>query len=259
LPDTKKLRNGFFSVIFLFMTEITTEAKSKSSDTEIDALFAVGAHYGYSRSRRHPSFVPFLLCNKNSVDVIDLEQTIVRLNTAKAFVAELGKMGKQILFVGTKSVASSITKNAAQDIGMPYVSNRWIGGTLTNFPEIKKRVARLVALRAKREKGELGQYTKKERLMFDREIERLEKHFGGIVGMTDKPAALFIVDFRNEKIAIGEAQGMRVPIIGFGSSDSDVKHIEYLIPANDAVQKSIAFFVQEIADAYKAGMKAKIT
>lgn len=234
-----------------------TETKSKQSDTEIDALFAVGAHYGYSRSRRHPSYVPLLLGNKNGVDVIDLEQTIVRLNAAKEFVMEFGKMGKQILFVGTKSVAANITKEAAQAIGMPYVNNRWIGGTLTNFSEIKKRIARLVMLRSKREKGELGQYTKKERLMFDREIERLEKNFGGIVSMPDKPAALFIIDFRNEKTAVGEAKEMRVPIIGLGSSDSDIKNIAYPIPANDAVQKSIAFFVQAIAQAYKKGMQAK--
>lgn len=236
---------------------MTTETKKKPSDTEIDALFAVGAHYGYSRSRRHPSYVPLLLGNKNGVDVIDLEQTITRLNTAKAFAAELGKMGKQILFVGTKSVAANLTKDAAQAIGMPYVNNRWIGGTLTNFSEIKKRIARLVSLRTKREKGELSQYTKKERLMFDREIERLEKNFGGIVSMPDKPAALFIVDFRNEKTAVGEAKEMRVPIIGLGSSDSDIKNIAYPIPANDAVQKSVAFFVQAIADAYKDGVKTK--
>ncbi|MBI5005339.1 MAG: 30S ribosomal protein S2 [Candidatus Lloydbacteria bacterium] len=241
------------------MTEMTTETKKKQSDTEIDALFAVGAHYGYSRSRRHPSYVPLLLGNKNGVDVIDLEQTITRLNAAKTFAAELGKMGKQVLFVGTKSVAANLTKDTAQAIGMPYVNNRWIGGTLTNFSEIKKRVARLVTLRSKREKGELSQYTKKERLMFDREIERLEKNFGGIVNMSDKPAALFVVDFRNEKIAVGEAQEMRVPIIGLGSSDSDIKNIAYPIPANDAVQKSVAFFVQAIADAYKDGVRAKTT
>lgn len=234
-----------------------SEIKTKPTDTEIDALFAVGAHYGYSRSRRHPSYVPLLLGNKNGVDIIDLEQTIVRLNAAKEFAMELGKMGKQILFVGTKSVAANITKEAAQAIGMPYVNNRWIGGTLTNFSEIKKRIARLVMLRSKREKGELGQYTKKERLMFDREIERLEKNFGGIVSMPDKPAALFIIDFRNEKTAVGEAKEMRVPIIGLGSSDSDIKNIAYTIPANDAVQKSVAFFVQAIAQAYKKGSEAK--
>ena len=240
------------------MTEITTEAKIKSSDTEIDALFAVGAHYGYSRSRRHPSYVPLLLGNKNGVDVIDLEQTITRLNAAKNFATELGKTGKQLLFVGTKPVAATVMKEAAQAVGMPYVTNRWIGGTLTNFSEIKKRILRLVTLRSKREKGELGQYTKKERLMFDREIERLEKNFGGIVSLSDKPAALFVIDFRNEKTAIGEALEMPVPIIGLGSSDSDIKNIAYPIPANDAVQKSVAFFVQAITNAYKDGVKAKI-
>lgn len=235
-----------------------TETKIKQSDAEIDALFAVGAHYGYSRSRRHPSYVPLILGNKNGVDVIDLEQTITRLNAAKEFVAELGKMGKQVLFVGTKPVAANIMKEAAQAIGMPYVTSRWIGGTLTNFSEIKKRVARLVTLRSKRDKGELSQYTKKERLMFDREIERLENNFGGIVSMADKPAALFVIDFRNEETAVEEALDMRVPVIGLGSSDCNIKKISYLIPANDAVQKSIAFFVQTIADAYRKGRQAQV-
>ena len=234
-----------------------TETSNKPNNGEIDALFAVGAHYGYSRSRRHPSFVPVLLGNKNGVDVIDLEHTITRLNKAKDFVTELGKTGKQLLFVGTKPVAAVIMKETAQSIGMPYVTHRWIGGTLTNFSEIKKRIARLTSLRSKREKGELSQYTKKERLMFDREIERLENNFGGIVSMPDKPAALFVIDFRNEKTAVGEALDMKVPIIGLGSSDSDISKISYPIPANDAVQKSIAFFAQVIAGAYKKGSESK--
>ena len=219
----------------------------------IDAMFKTGAHFGYSRSRRHPSAKPFVFGVKNRVEIIDLEKTADHLEKAKDFARELSALGKQILFVGTKPEARSHMTQAAQSAGMPYVTERWIGGLFTNLHEIKKRVARFEDLVSKRDKGELAVYTKKERLLFDREIKNLEKKFGGVVSLAELPKALFIVDPRHEKTAVSEAIQMRIPIIALGSTDCDMNAITYPIPGNDATSASISFFSAEIARAIQEG------
>lgn len=187
---------------------------------------------------------------KNKVEIIDLEKTDEYLERALEFVSSLASEGKQILFVGSKNEAREAIKTGADTIDMPYVFNRWIGGTITNFSEIKKRIARLEELTAKREKGELGMYTKKERLLIDREIGGLERHFGGLIPMKRKPAAIFVVDSKHEKIAVKEAKCSGIPIISLSGSDCNIKDIEYPIPANDASRSSITFFVNKIVDSY---------
>lgn len=219
----------------------------------IDALFKTGAHFGYSKARRHPSTKPFIFGSKNNVEILDLEKTSASLEAARGVVADLAHEGKTILFVGTKPEARKLVVDGANAIDMPYVSERWIGGTLTNFSEIKKRVARLEDLLIKREKGELSVYTKKERLLLDREIAKLQKHFGGIVSMKETPRALFIVDPRAEHLAVREAVARNVPIIALASSDCDVAKITYPIVANDSAMQSIRFFVEEIVTAYREG------
>ena len=140
-------------------------------------------------------------------------------------------------------------------IGTPFVQNRWIGGTLTNFDEIKKRINRLQELTEKKEKGELGMYTKKERLMFDREIEDLEKTFGGLLPMKESlPKALFVIDPKKEFIAVKEAQDLGIPIVALANSDCDISKIEYPIAANDSVLASVKFFTARIVEAYKKGL-----
>lgn len=219
----------------------------------IDALFKAGAHFGYSKARRHPSTKPFIFGAKNKVEILDLEKTSAMLETALGVVRDLAHDGKTILFVGTKPEARKIVVELASTIDMPYVSERWIGGTLTNFSEIKKRVARLEELLSKKEKGELVVYTKKERLLLDREIAKLQKHFGGIVSMKETPKALFIIDPRAEHIAVREAIARNVPIIALASSDCDIAKITYPIVANDSAAQSIRFFVGEAVTAYKEG------
>ncbi|HEC30409.1 MAG TPA: 30S ribosomal protein S2, partial [Candidatus Yonathbacteria bacterium] len=200
----------------------------------IEEMFKAGAHFGYSKSKRHPSMKPLIFGVKNTVEIINLEKTDEYLTRAKEFVASVAKEGKQILFVGSKNEAREVVKNAALSVDLPYVTNRWIGGTITNFSEIKKRIARLEELTSKREKGELGMYTKKERLMIDREIENLEKHFGGLLSMKQKPAALFVIDSEAESIAVKEADSTGIPIVSLSGSDCNIKKIDYPVPANDS-------------------------
>ncbi|MFW5887902.1 MAG: 30S ribosomal protein S2, partial [Bacteriovoracia bacterium] len=161
---------------------------------------------------------------------------------------------RQILFVGGKKESQGIIKDVAERIEMPYVAGRWIGGTLTNFEEIKRRVKKLQDLTSQKEKGELAKYTKKERLMIDRDIEKLQERFGGIVSMDKKPAAIFIVDADKESIARDEADINKIPVISLMSSDCDMTKVKYPIPANDTSVKSIRFFAEEIADAYEEGL-----
>lgn len=224
-----------------------------SNNSTVDALFSVGAHFGFAKSRRHPSVQPFIFGAKNKVEIFDLEKTEVALNTALEFVKEIGKKKGTILFVGGKNEAKAAIEKGASAINQPYVSGRWIGGTLTNFPEIKKRVTKMEDLLSQKEKGELGKYTKKERLLIDRDIAKMQKMFSGIVSMKGMPQALFIVDTRQETTAVKEAQTLNIPVISLSGSDCDLQDSAYPIPANDSAKASIEFFVNKIAEAYKAG------
>ncbi len=216
-------------------------------------MFSVGAHFGYTRSRRHPSALPFIFGKKNNVEIFDLEKVVENLEKAKEFVKQIASQNRQILFIGGKKESQNIIRESAEKIDMPYVAGRWIGGTLTNFEEIRRRVNRLLDLTSQRDKGELVKYTKKERLMIEREIIRLEEKFGGIVSMDKKPAAVFIIDADKEKNARDEAIKNKVPVISLMSSDCDLTRVEYPIPANDTSVKSIGFFVEEIVASYQEG------
>ena len=227
-----------------------------SNEGLITEMFAAGAHFGYSRSRRHPSVKPFIFGIKNGVEILDLEKTSVELENAKKFIRTLALGGKQILFVGTKNEGKKAIEDGALSIDMPFVVERWVGGNLTNFPEIKKRIARLEDLRVKREKGELAMYTKKERLLIDKDIERLERNFSGIVSMRELPAALFILDPRKESIAVKEAQFLGIPIVALANSDCNLKEVDFSIPGNDSSVSSITFFVGQITQAFKDGRTA---
>ncbi len=227
-----------------------------NTQKSIETMFSAGAHFGLGRSRRHPSVKPYIFGTKNSTDIFDLEQTVAMLETAKAFVAELGKSGKTIMFIGGKKEASAAIKAAAQSADLPYVEGRWIGGTITNFPQIRKRIERYEKLTSDKEKGELAKYTKRERMLFDKEIANLEKMFYGIVSLKKVPDALFVVDPRREDIAMAEAAHAKIPIVALVGSDCDVRSIAYPITGNDSAKSSIQYFVSEIVKAYQEGKKA---
>ena len=234
-----------FDTIQNVMAEVDTKEK-----ISLDELFKHGAHFGFGKSRRHPSTTPFIFGSKNRSDIFDLEKTAESLEKALGFIAELALAGLNILFVGGKSEATKATEEAARKIEMPYVASRWIGGTLTNFSEIRKRVDTMLDLLSQKEKGELAKYTKKERLLIDRKIDKLQKMYGGIKSMTHLPKALFIVDPRYEETALREANTLKIPVIALCGTDNNLKGIKYPIPANDSSRASIQFFVNKIAEGY---------
>ncbi len=223
---------------------------TKDTESKLDGLFQAGAHYGFSKSRRHPSAEKFVFGSKNRVDIFDLEKTEESLKKAEEFVANLASTSGVLLFVGGKNEAKEIIRSNAEKIGMPYVASRWIGGTLTNFSQIRKRVDTMLDLINQREKGELGKYTKKERLLIGRDIEKLQRMFGGISTMTNLPKALFIIDPRHEVTAVHEAETLGIPVVALCGTDNDFAKIKHPIPGNDSNRKSIAYFVERIKNAY---------
>lgn len=223
----------------------------------IDQLFKVGAHFGFVKSRRHPSTKPFIFGQKDNIEIFDLEKTSVELQKALDFVEEKAKEGAMALFVGGKSEARAAVESAANELGMPYVSGRWIGGTLTNFPEIKKRIAMLEDLTEQKEKGELAKYTKKERLLIDRDIDKLSLFFSGLAPMKALPKFMVVVDPKKEEIAIAEAKKINIPVVALAGSDSNLGKLDHAIPGNDSSMHSIAFVLGEITKAYKRGSEAR--
>lgn len=230
-------------------------AKTAQNKPLIEAMFNAGAHYGFIKSRRHPTVKPYIFGTKNKIEIFDLEKTEAQLDSALEFIKSVAGTGKQILFVSGKSEAREVVKKAAESIGQPFVASRWVGGTFTNFEVIRKRVEKLLDLISQKEKGELTKYTKKERLMIDREIERLNGLFNGITAMSSLPGAIFVVDTKKEHIAVAEAKEKGIPVIGLAGADCDVTVLDYPIVANDSAIASIEFFSQKIAEAYAEGKK----
>lgn len=223
-----------------------------TTDTkEIKTMFEAGVHYGYRKSRRHPSSMPYIYGIKDGVEIFNLEETQKKLDEAKEYVKELVQDGKKILFVASKPEAARIVRECAESVNQPYMVGRWIGGTLTNYGQIRKRVERLQKLTLQREKGELGKYTKKEQLLLDREMRKLEDKFGGIVDMEGLPKTLFIVDANEESLAVKEARDTGVKIVALCNNDCDFGAVDYAIPGNDASRSSIEYIVGEITNAIK--------
>src|SRR3990167_5906443 len=212
-------------------------------DKIIEKMFSVGAHFGYSKTKRHPSVKKFIFGAKNKVEIFDLEKTVKSLEDAKTFAKDLAASGKQILFVSSKMEAKETIENGASSVAAPFVAGRWIGGTLTNSTEIRKRVTKFLKLESDKEKGLLAKYTKKERLLIDREIDKLSRKFSGLTSMEGMPGALFVVDPKKEEIAVT-------------NSDCNIKNIKYTIAANDSAMASIKFFTDEIVEAYGEGKKS---
>lgn len=244
-------------VHFSNMTDSQTEATKDTPNPLLGALFNVGAHLGYSRARRHASMRDFIFGSKGKNDIIDLTKSAEKLEEALTFMRALGADGKKVLFVGGKPEVRESAREAADALDMPYVAGRWIGGTLTNFSEIKKRVQRLADLTEERETGVLAKkYTKKERLLIGREITKLEETFSGLSGMENLPQALVVVDTRAESIAVKEANDRGIPVIGILNSDCDVTKVQHPIIGNDASRASVQFFLDELVRAYRDGISS---
>ena len=238
---------------------MNTEEKTASNGGLMKALFNVGAHLGYSKARRHASMQPFIFGSKGKTDIIDLEATQKLLEEAVTFVKAQGAHQKVVLFVGGKPEIRDIVRESAETLGLPFVAGRWLGGTLTNFSEIKKRINRLALLTEEKESGESAKkYTKKERVMIDREIARLEENFVGLSGVEKLPDALVVVDTKSEEIAVREAKLLKIPVVGIMNSDCDRKQVSHPVIGNDATRDSVRFFLEKIVEAYREGSKGSV-
>ncbi len=229
--------------------------EQKNKEIKIEEMFEAGVHFGYSRSHRHPKMKMFLFGLKNNIEIFDLEKVKEKLNEAKEFMKKLGMDKKMVIFVGTKPEIKGIIKKYAEEIEASYVVERWVGGTLTNFDSIKTRRDYMDEMTKKRESGELNKYTKKEQLKISRKIFRLKHYFSGLEQLKNLPSALMIIDTKKDKIAVREAKKMRIPIIGIANSDCNPEDAEYFIPANDNSISSVNFFLKELVNAYKDGLK----
>ena len=232
---------------------------TKSDNSFIDQLFQAGSHFGFKKRRRHPTVANYLYTTKDGNDIFDLEKTTDLLDKAKETLKEAGLHGKTVLFVGTKDEASRIVKDAAVKTESPYVTNRWIGGMLTNFSEIKKRINRLGTLMSEKESGELERkYTKKERVVIGREVDKLNFNFSGISTITKMPDFMLVVDPRHDSIAVAEANEKNIPVIAIMSSDCDASKISFPVMANDSLQTSVSLILGEMVAAYSEGKAAYV-
>jgi small subunit ribosomal protein S2 len=214
-----------------------------------EALKNAGLQYGYSRTRRHPSVKPFIEGNHNGVDFINLESTKKQLEEAVAYLSSMRKAGKVILFVGVKPEIRQVIKEVALSLNCPYIAERFIGGTLTNFPQIKKRIEKLHDLLKKKETGELNVYTKKEQLLIQRDIDRLDRDFGGISSLTNIPHVIVMIDSRHEDMCVKEAKRLHIPVVALSNTDCNIDGIEYSILGNDGSLSSVRFVLEAIKEA----------
>ena len=238
------------------MTESTETAPSAEA---VKRLFSVGAHFAQVKSRRHPSMRTYVLGAKGGVEIFDLEKTAEQIEAAKKVMTALSRDGKTVLFVGGKREANDAVRSAAKRVSQPFVASRWLGGTISNFTEIKKRIDRLADLTAKRESGELSKlYTKLERIYIDREVARLEERLEGITTLAKRPDAMVIVDTKHDGHATKEARQAGIPIIAIISSDCDAKEATYPIVTNDSSRSTLALILDDLASAFEEGYKGSV-
>ncbi|MFA6105436.1 MAG: 30S ribosomal protein S2 [Patescibacteria group bacterium] len=216
-------------------------------------MLQAGLHFGHQKSRWHPKMEQYLYGVRNGVHVIDLDKTVEALAIALDYVKNLSAKGKVVLFVGTKRQARSIIKNAAESCGAPYLTERWIGGLITNFDEFKRRMKKYKGLKEMFVTGEIEKYTKKEQVSFKKEVEKMDRYLSGLVSLEKVPDAIYIADLRVEKTALMEAHRVNVPMIAVCDSNVDPTKVEYPIPANDDAVNSIKLIADLMAEAIKEG------
>ena len=221
-------------------------------------LLEAGVHFGHQTRRWNPKMAPYIFTERNGIYIIDLQKTVVKLEEAYNFVKEISMEGKNVLFVGTKKQAMESVKDEATRAGAYYVNARWLGGMLTNFSTIRRRIARLKQLRTMEEDGTFDLLPKKEVIKLNLEIEKLEKFLGGIKEMKEMPGALFIVDPRKEKIAVAEAKKLGIPIVAIVDTNCDPDDVDYIIPGNDDAIRAVKLISGAMANAIIEGKEGQM-
>lgn len=220
-------------------------------------LLDAGAHFGHQKRKWNPAMAPYIFAENKGIHIIDLNKTLAHLEQACAAVNQIAKSGKKILFVATKKQAKEIVAERVKTINMPFVTERWTGGMLTNFQTTRKSIRKMSAIDKMGTDGTWETLSKRERLFKTRQREKLEKNFGSIADMTRQPAAIFIVDILKEKIALNEAKRLNIPVFAMVDTNTNPKLVDFAIPANDDATKSITIILDAIVDSIKAGLEER--
>lgn len=223
----------------------------------VKILFESGAHFGHVARRWNPKMEKFLHGKRGGVHIFDLEQTVDAIEEASAALTKWMSEGKTIALVGTKRQAKEIVRSEADRVKLPFVVERWLGGTITNWQQMKTRIDRLKKLKEERDSGALKNFTKKERLMVDREIAKLERQFGGLADLNSAPDILLVVDIRKERTAIKEANIRGVKVVALVDSNTDPELVDYPIPMNDDATSAIELVLRKLVEAIELGLKKK--
>ncbi len=216
-------------------------------------LLEAGVHFGHQTRRWNPKMAKYIFTERNGIYIIDLQKTVRKVEEAYNFVRDLSASGKTLMFVGTKKQAQESVRDEALRSNMFYINQRWLGGTLTNFPTIQKRIARLETLEKMEEDGTFSVLPKKEVILLRKEKDRLEKFLGGIKGMKSLPGAMFVIDPRKERIAVAEARKLGIPIVAIVDTNCDPDEIDYIIPGNDDAIRAVKLLTGKMADAVLEG------
>lgn len=225
--------------------------------TNFQELLDAGVHFGHLKRKWNPNMEPYIFMEKNGIHIIDLQKTIVKIDEAAAAIKQIAKSGRKILFVATKKQAKDLVSDLVKEVNMPYVTERWPGGMLTNFPTIRKAVKKMISIDKMMKDTSWDNLSKREKLQITRQRAKLEKILGSISDLTRLPAALFVVDVLKEKIAVREAQKLGIPVFAMVDTNSNPEDVDFVIPANDDASQSIRLIVGAMCDAVAEGLKER--
>ncbi|MFV0391226.1 MAG: 30S ribosomal protein S2 [Paludibacteraceae bacterium] len=227
------------------------------SRTNFEELLEAGCHFGHLRRKWNPAMAPYIFMERNGIHIIDLHKTVVKIDDAAAAAKQIAKSGRKILFVATKKQAKDVVSEKAMAVGMPYITERWAGGMLTNFPTIRKAVKKMSNIDKMTTDGTFDNISKREKLQITRQREKLEKNLGSIADLTRLPSAIFVVDVMKENIAVKEAQRLGIPVFGIVDTNSNPHDVDFVIPANDDATKSIEVIMNAICEAIQEGIEER--
>lgn len=224
------------------------------SRTNFEELLEAGAHFGHLKRKWNPAMAPYIFMERNDIHIIDLHKTVVKIDEAAAAMKQIAKSGRKILFVATKKQAKEVVADNAKAVGMPYITERWAGGMLTNFPTIRKAVKKMTTIDKMVIDGTFDNISKREKLQITRQREKLEKNLGSIADLTRLPSAIFVVDVMKEHIAVREAQRLGIPVFAIVDTNSNPNGIDFVIPANDDATKSVEVVLKAVCEAIQEGL-----
>ena len=227
------------------------------SRTNFEQLLEAGCHFGHLKRKWNPAMAPYIFMERNDIHIIDLHKTVVKIDEAAAAMKSIAKSGRKILFVATKKQAKDVVADKALAVGMPYITERWAGGMLTNFPTIRKAVKKMTTIDKMSTDGTFENISKREKLQITRQREKLEKNLGSIADLTRLPSALFVVDVMKEQIAVKEAQRLGIPVFGIVDTNSNPNGIDFVIPANDDATKSVDVILTALIAAIQEGLEER--